>query len=622
MCGLACVIELRNRAPSAEALANLSDSLAHRGPDDDGMVLHENIALVFRRLAIIDLSEAGHQPMLSSSGRYAIIFNGEIFNYPELRKELEGRGYTFKSSSDTEVLLNAYLEWKEECLGRLNGMWAFVILDKERNECFCARDRFGVKPLYCLETPERVMLASEVSAFIRSGLCQPAVNRTAVARYLYSGALDLDSSTFQEKIRAIEPGTWMSVDNQGNTRSGRYWDLPRDVDEEPDCAGLYELFDDAVRVRMRSDVPVGVFLSGGLDSTSILCAAARQSRHDRPLSAYAFMSAEYDESRYINDTIGQTGAALVPVRIDNDRLWDQLCNMADHQDGPVHTPSALIGYCLCELAAREGTKVILNGQGADETFAGYPSYFANYWQSLLGDMRFRVLASQLKKYGLHHNLRTTTLIKKVVALFVRAQINRIQPYRRAAAARHRHRLRAHPLYARDLVGYLPKHRSRAGGRGLGDALRRSVTRDPLPLYLRVEDRNSMAHSIEVRLPFMDHRLVSAVMRIVDTRKLDAFWNKVLLRESMRGKIPESVRTRPDKMGFATPDADWIRAWAPQIETIFRSRSFAERGFFNVANLLTALKDHLGRVRDCNVDIFRAVQVELYLRSMEMPRGRR
>jgi asparagine synthase (glutamine-hydrolysing) len=495
-------------------------------------------------------------------------------------------------------------------------MWAFVILDRERNECFCARDRFGVKPLYYRATPERVMLASEVSAFTRSGLCQPEVNRTAVARYLFSGALDFDNTTFQKKIRAVAPGTWMSVDRCGRVRSRRYWALPDEDDGAADAQILYELFDDAVQVRMRSDEPVGVFLSGGLDSTSILCAAARKLGHDRRLSAYAFMSAQFDERRYINDTIRQTGASLVPLRIDDGGLWNRLCDMADHQDGPVHTPSALIGYCLCELAAAEGTKVILNGQGADETFAGYPNYFGNLWQSLLGDRRFGALAAQLRKYGAHHDRTMSSLIKGVLTVFAKAQLNRIRAYRRAAAVRHRSRLRSHPFFAPDLVDDLPEGPSRASRRGLGEALRRSVTRSPLPLYLRVEDRNSMAHSIEVRLPFMDHRLVSAVMRIAGTRKLDGFWNKVLLRESMRGKIPESVRTRPDKMGFATPDADWIRAWAPQIDAMFHSRSFAERGFFKVANLRTALKEHVAKRRDCNLEIFRAVQVELYLRSME------
>lgn len=616
MCGIACIIEIGDRAPSQEALARLSESLTHRGPDDDGVLVHKNVGMTFRRLAIIDLTDAGHQPMLSDSGRYAIIFNGEIFNYLELRTELETKGHVFRSSSDTEVLLNAYIEWKEGCLERLNGMWAFVILDRESGECFCARDRFGIKPLYFMKSGDRVVLASEVSAILGSGLYQRQINRTTIARYLFFGDLDCSNDTFYEGINAVAPGTWMSIDRDGCIRSARYWELPKDVEEAPDHEELRDLFHDAVKIRLRSDVPVGVFLSGGLDSTSILCAAADQMGREHPLSAYSFMPPEYDETRYIKDTIKQTGANLVPLEIGSSTLWKKLERMTEYQDGPVHTPSALIGFCLCELAASRGTKVILNGQGADETLAGYGNYFFSFWQSLLGEMRFGLLLSQLRKYGAHHDVHMVALLKQVFALFARVQLSRVRVYRWAAATRHRRRLRVHPLYSRDLVGDMPRDRKRDGARGLGEALRRSVTTSPLPLYLRVEDRNSMAHSIEVRLPFLDYRLVSAVMRTVSTRKLDGFWNKVQLREFMRARIPESVRTRPDKMGFETPDAKWIRAWAPEIESLFHSRSFVERGFFNVKNLSVALKDHVHQVRDCHEDIFRAVQVELYLRSTE------
>lgn len=616
MCGLACVIEIGNRAPSRDALARLSDSLTHRGPDDDGVLVHKNVGMVFRRLAIIDLSDAGHQPMLSDSGRYAIIFNGEIFNYLELRTELEARGYVFRSSSDTEVLLNAYIEWKEACLERLNGMWAFVILDTESSECFCARDRFGIKPLYFMKSHDRVVLASEVSAILRSGLYRRQINRTTIARYLFFGDLDQNNDTFYQGINAVAPGTWMSIDKEGSVRSAQYWTLPQDVEEASDVRELYDLFHDSVKIRLRSDVPVGVFLSGGLDSTSILCAAARQMGPGHALSAYSFMPPEYDETRYISDTIKQTGAKLVPLEMGSSTLWKQLERMTEYQDGPVHTPSALIGFCLCELAASQGTKVILNGQGADEILAGYGNYFARFWQSLLGERRFGLLMSQLRKYGAHHDVRMIALLKQVATLFAKAQMGRVRAYRWAAATQHSRKLRMHPLYSRDLVGDMPRDRRHRGDRGLGDALRLSVTTSPLPLYLRVEDRNSMAHSIEIRLPFLDYRLVSAVMRIVSTRKLDGFWNKVLLREFMRTKIPESVRTRPDKMGFETPDAKWIRAWAPEIESVFHSRSFVERGFFNEKNLSVALKDHVHQVRDWHEDIFRAVQVELYLRSAE------
>lgn len=609
-------MEFSAAAPSPAALTRLSAALVHRGPDDQGQLIHRNVGLVFRRLAIIDLSAAGHQPMLDASGRYAIVFNGEIFNYIELRRELEGKGHVFRSSSDTEVLLHAYIEWKQDCLRRLNGMWAFVILDMQRNECFCARDRFGVKPLYLAKSRERMILASEVSAIARSGLHDLRINRKAVAQYLYFGDLDREDETFCEGIAAVTPGTWLAIDANGGTRSGRYFELPEDTNENPDPSELGELFHDSVRLRLRSDVPVGVFLSGGMDSTSILCEAAAQRGAAEPLQAYAFMSPDYDETRYIGDTLRQTGANLVPLEVDDSGLWQRLERMVGHQDGPVHTPSALIGFCLCELAASRGTKVVLNGQGADETLAGYPSYFPSYWQSLLGAGQWRRLRAQLAAYGAHHGIGTSQLLQRVFALWIRIQLNRLGPYRWMAALRHQRVLRGHALFNGELVDSLPRYRQHAGAQGIGEALRRSVTSDPLPLYLRVEDRNSMAHSIEARLPFLDHRLVEAVMGIVGTRKMEGYWNKVLLREAMRGRIPESVRTRPDKMGFETPDAKWIRAWAPQIEGLFRSTSFAQRGYFNVANLLAALKLHVEGVRHRHEELFRAVQVELYLRHLQ------
>lgn len=616
MCGIAALIRFDDQVPSHDALRRLSDAMRHRGPDDEGLMVHEHVGFAFRRLSIIDLSQAGHQPMESDSGRFSIIFNGEIFNYVELRRELELLGYKFRSSSDTEVLLNAYIEWNVACLEKLNGMWAFVILDKRSGQCFCARDRFGIKPLYCIRTAKFIAFASEVSSILRSGLARPSVDRATVADYLFFGNLDSTDATFYEGVTAVAPGTWMSIERDGTTRSGRYWEMPDEIAEESDLDELYALFHDAVKIRLRSDVPVGVFLSGGLDSTSILCAAATQLGRARPITACAFMSPEYDESRYIADTIRKTGADLVPLEIDSANLWSELTRMVEHQDGPVHTPSALIGFCLCRLAAERGIKVILNGQGADETLAGYPNYFASYWQSLLGEMRFRRLLAQLGSYGAHHHLRTMALLKQVLVRFTKVRLNRLRAYRSAAALRHRRGLRSHPFYDSALVDCLPRDRMQAGNGGLDEALRRSVMTSPLPLYLRVEDRNSMAHSIEVRLPFLDYRLVSAVMRIAGTRKLDGFWNKVLLREAMRGKIPESVRTRPDKMGFATPDAKWIRAWAPAIEGIFRSREFAQRGFFNVPHLLAALRDHVDGSRECHEDIFRAVQVEQYLRFGE------
>lgn len=616
MCGLACVVEFGDQSPDPRVLANLSSLLTHRGPDDSGSLVHRNVGMVFRRLSIIDLSSSGHQPMVSDSGRYAIVFNGEIFNYLELREILEKRGYVFRSSSDTEVLLNAYIEWKEGCVARLNGMWALVILDMVSNECFCSRDRFGIKPLYYFSTSERIVVASEVSAIVCSGLHDRGVNHAAVGNYLFFGQLDSSNDTFYNGICAVAPGSWMVIGSRGHIRSRTWWSLPAEADSEPDCDRLLDVFHDAVRLRLRSDVPLGVFLSGGLDSTSILCSAARQWTGAKPIKAYAFMPPEYGEARYIADTISATGATLCPLDVDADGLWNQLLRMAEYEDSPVHTPSALIGFCLYEAAARDGTKVILNGQGADETFAGYTDYFASYWQSLLRELKFGRLVSQLREYDTRYGVGTLALLRRAILQLVRVQLNDFSAYRNAAARHHDRNRRRNEFFAVGLVDDLPPVSAYPGSHGLGEALRYSVSTSPLPLYVRIEDRNSMAHSLEARVPFLDYRLVELVMGIASTRKLDGYWNKAILRRAVRGLIPESVRTRPDKMGFETPDARWTRAWAPNIEAIFRSRMFAERGFFKVPGLLKALKDHVDGVRDTHVAIFRAAQVELCLEANE------
>lgn len=616
MCGLACVFEFGDRSPSPVALANLSERLFHRGPDDSGSFVHRNVGMVFRRLSIIDLSSHGHQPMLSESGRYAIVFNGEIFNYLELRATLEKLGHVFRSSSDTEVLLNAYIEWKEACLERLNGMWAFAILDTSTGECFFARDRFGVKPLYYYRTPERMVFASEVSPIVCSGLYRGGVNGAFVGRYLVSGQLDAGCDTLYDGISALAPGSWMVVANGGRVRSQAWWSMPAEADAEPDYDEVQTILNDAVRLRLRSDVPLGVFLSGGVDSTSILCSAARQRQGASPIKAYAYMPAEYGEEKYIRDTIDATGSTLCPLEVDADGLWNQLLRMAENADSPVHTPAALIGFCLYSMAARDGTKVILNGQGADETFAGYPNYFASYWQSLLRELKFATLVSQLRQYDARHRVGTLMLLRRTVLQFIKVQLNDIPVYRNAAARHHARGHRRSEFFSSQLLGHLPAILTYPGSHGLGEALRASVSTSPLPLYVRIEDRNSMAHSIEARLPFLDYRLVELAMRIASTRKLDGYWNKTILRQAVRGLIPESVRTRPDKMGFETPDAKWIRAWAPNIEAMFRSRSFAERGFFKVQGLLRALKDLVDGVRDTHEAVFRAVQVELCLEANE------
>jgi asparagine synthase (glutamine-hydrolysing) len=608
------IMEFDGKMPDAAALERLSSAMVHRGPDDQGSFIHKHIGLAFRRLSIIDVTNAGHQPMHSVPERYSIVFNGEIYNYIELRAVLEGRGYRFVSNSDTEVLLNAYIEWKEKCLEKLNGMWAFIIADAHTGECFCARDRFGVKPLYYQLSRERIVVASETSAIRASRLYKPALDLATISNYLFLDELDTTNDTFYAGIKALPPATYMTIAADGRTKQFSYWTLPSERSSQVDPATIRETFLDSVRLRLRSDVPVGVLLSGGLDSTSIICAAAREIGQGHDLRAYSYLSEEFDERPYVRATIEQTGATLIPLRVDDDHLWTQLLSMLRYHDAPVHTPSALIGYALSALARGDGVKVILNGQGSDETFAGYSSYFDNYWYTLLATADFRKLRSQLNSYGAHYGVPMVKLLKRVCLKYIRACFNKAYSYRRVAELRHRQMYKRNRFYNTDLVEDLVD-RSEIGRRvDLDSALETAIKIQPLPLYLRIEDRNSMANSVEARLPFMDYRLVEAVMRLTGSVKIDGILMKSVLRNAMAGIIPDLVRNRTDKMGFPTPDASWVRQWGSKIEEVFTSASFRERGLFQTDNLLKALRLHIQGTADYHWDIFKALQLELWLRS--------
>jgi len=616
MCGLAMIMEFDGKAPDVAALERMSEAMVHRGPDDRGRFTYKAFGLAFRRLAIIDISDAGRQPMHSGSGRFSIVFNGEIFNYIELRAELEKRGHTFTTNSDTEVLLDAYIEWKENCLSKLNGMWAFIIIDKHTGECFCARDRFGIKPLYYYLTRQRIVVASETGAIRASALHSGALDTATVSAYLFRNELDTTNDTFYSEIKSLAPGTYMKIAANGETQHVRYWSLPTERSCNVDAASIRDIFLDSVRLRLRSDVPVGVFLSGGLDSTSIICAAAREVGSGESLRAYSYMSERFDERQYIEATIRQTGATLIPLQVSDTDLWTQLLSMIRYQDAPVHTPSALIGYCLSRLAKDDGVKVILNGQGADETFAGYNSYFRNYWQTLFASAKFSRMISELRQYGAYYDLDVLGLFKQVITKFAKAQLNRARFYRLRASS-HRQRLyEKSSFFSRELASCLRVPEASYRHIDLDRALERAIQSEPLPLYLRIEDRNSMANSIEVRVPFLDHRLVTAIMSIWSGIKIDGVLAKAIQRRAMAGVIPEVVRTRVDKMGFPTPDALWIRQWGSKIEEIFASRSFRERGFFQSENLLKALRLHVQGKADHHWEIFKALQLELWLCSIK------
>jgi asparagine synthase (glutamine-hydrolysing) len=622
MCGFAGIVSLTGAATDGAALERMGAVLAHRGPDDTGTYAHDGVGFVFRRLSILDVSPSGHQPMVSDDGQYALVFNGEIYNFVELRRELEALGWHFRSSGDTEVLLTAYRQWGAGCVAKFNGMWAFLIHDRRRNVVVGSRDRMGVKPLYRYRSGDTVYLGSEIKAIRASGAYRGGLRGDRLAALLLVGRADElpeDGETFYEGIRQVAPGTVFEISPTGDEREWRFWSVPS-VEAEPaggsPAERFAELFSDSVRLRLRSDVPVGVSMSGGLDSTSVMSVMAHALAHAgadltaQPVRAFCYLSPDFDESRYITATLEQTGAELHPVEIDPVRSWEGLSRFMWFHDEPVHSMTALVSFEVYRTAAAAGVKVVLGGQGADETAAGYVTYFQYFWRELVSSGAWVRLRREIGAYARAHGEPAAALARRaLIGTFVTV-LRQTAAYRRWSEARAFERLASHGWFTGDLKQHLAPPLVDPPSFKLQSLLQWSVERTPLPLYLRLEDRNSMAHSVEARLPFMDYRLVEFLFSLPSYWKLRGELNKFVLREGMRGRIPEVVRTRVDKMGFPTSAQRWFAGplYEP-MRDLLASRSTHERGFYDVGRILRDLDRHRAGEIDASNGLFNVAQIE-------------
>lgn len=622
MCGLVAVVNFHGRDAQLAQLKRMTDIIRHRGPDDDGHYVSGPVGLGFRRLSILDLTPAGHQPMASADGQVVLVFNGEIYNYVELRRELESLGHRFQSSGDTAVLLHAYLQWGADCVDRLNGMWAFIIHDCRRNLLFGSRDRFGIKPLYRCVTRERMLFASEIKAIRASGSYTSATNWAVASDFLLRGRLDESPHSFYQGIEQVGAGCSFELSCDGRYREWRYWSLDSlQPGALADPAHAYaELFEDAVRLHMRSDVPVAVHLSGGLDSTAIICASARireQASAADPLRAFCFASKDFDESVYVEATLAQTHAQMELLDTGARKLWDDLPRLLWYQDEPVHSMTATVGFELMQLTAARGLKVVLNGQGADETAAGYPSYFVNYWHSLLRSGHWGKAWAEIGAYSATRNQPHIKTFAQQVIFLARNQAARLPAYRRVSRARAARQALDHPWLSADLAAHLSQQDDAVPDYRLWPTLAKSVQQSPLPIYLRVEDRNSSANSVEVRVPFLDYRLVEMLFQLPDDWRMRGPWNKYVQREGMRDKIPEVVRARVDKMGFPTPAQKWFAGplYEP-LRDLLGSQQTRERGIFKVDRLLADLDRHHRGEGAMAAQVFDLAEFELWCRQSE------
>jgi asparagine synthase (glutamine-hydrolysing) len=612
MCGLCGIVAL-GRPPDTETVAQMAEALDHRGPDGSGAFSDDGVAFGFRRLAIIDLSEAGNQPFASNDGALQLLHNGEVYNYRELRGELETRGHRFRSQTDTEVILRAYEEWAERCVEHFNGMWAIALWDGRRRRLFCSRDRFGVKPFYYRLRDGKFEFASELKAFRAAGSLEPHL--PAVRDYVEQGYVDHTDETFFAGIRKLPPAHSLVVDENG-LRLERYWTLePGDAPGDDAAEAVRELFLDAVRLRLRSDVPVGTCLSGGIDSSAIVCVVDHllhtEVENTRPVGdrqrtfTAFFEQRGFDERPYAEAVVERTRSQPHWVTFGSDELVDALPSIVRAQDEPFGSTSIVAQWFVLRAAKQAGLKVMLDGQGADETLAGYHGYFGPFFADLLRGGHLRELGAELRAYRTVHGAGVGRTAVALARPFL--------PERVRWAARGRVKGGAALVHPD-----LPASAMEATN-GHGGYLRRQMhlilTRRGLPELLHYEDRNSMAHSLEARVPFLDVRLVELLFSLGASELIDRGRTKAVLRRALGDLLPPVVRDRVDKLGFVTPESTWLRDGLGDLAAdVFASQAFRERGFVNAAAARRRLEQHRSGERTAGNELWRAVCVELWARE--------
>ncbi|HEX4351413.1 MAG TPA: asparagine synthase (glutamine-hydrolyzing) [Polyangiales bacterium] len=655
MCGIAGYYDAGEPASETRIRA-MTDRVAHRGPDADGFVLADthsgavwngerakpasrfDLALGHRRLSIIDLSEAGTQPMVSADGSCWVVYNGEIYNYVELRAELSSLGHAFRSETDTEVLLAAYREWGPDFLHRCNGMWAFALWDAKKRELFCARDRFGVKPFYYAHGQDWFVFGSEIKSLLAHPRVARRPNDAMIYDFLSLKLADHTDETFFSGIRRLPAGHTLVYRPRNAPEIRRYWDLnvafelsAEPADETRATDRFAELFEDAVRLRLRADVPIGTCLSGGLDSSSIVVTANRLmfdelklprslvGDHQRTFSA-CFDDRRFDERSFIDRIVAQTGASSHRVFPSGDKLWDELPRVVAQMDEPFHSTSQYSQYNVFRLVRESGVTVTLDGQGADELMAGYPGYHGVMLATLVRSGA--LLAAGREAYATwKHSGRGRSATELALRTAYGLIPDRIStPIRTLLADRLGSRLpegRSLRVIDRDLHSRFGERRlewiasRRASMNDLGAKLHADVFRFSLPALLRYEDRNSMAFSIESRTPLLDYRLAEHIFSLPLTMIMRGGWTKWVFRKAMDGRLPTEVQWRKDKMGFVTPEALWMQQGKHRIAEMLEEAS-ASRGYLDPTELRAQL-DQPARGM-FYTDLFRWYILELWMRQ--------
>ncbi len=632
MCGIAGIVS--KRPTDLAAIFAMNAAQAHRGPDGEGFLFsdgetvnrtfsegaaasnaHGRLAFGHRRLAILDPTDAGLQPMSVEDTGNWLIHNGEIYNYVELRAELAELGHTFTTGTDTEVVLAAYAAWGTDCFARFNGMWSMAIWDHRQKRLVLSRDRFGIKPLHVAGTAGGFVFASEIKAVLASGLVSARLNRPVAIQYLRWASTNTELDTAFEGIEAFPPGHSAIIDlHKPNAWTAvPFYDLAERIEEvdvsfDEAANEFRKLFLSSVDLRMRSDVPVGSCLSGGLDSSSVVCAASRDLDHPLQTFTASFDTPLFDERQWsdlVNRAIGATPHSVRPSASEFERDFQAL---VWHQDEPFPTTSIFAQWAVMQAARNAGIPVLLDGQGGDETLCGYRKYYMFYIQTLLSERRLAAAGREASALIRRGDRQQWNFLKggasRYLPEIVQRRLLSVGPY-------------LHPSFETEW------DRSVSGlglaGNSIIDRQIADVNHLSVPSLLRYEDRNSMAWSIEARVPFLDHRLVEFAVSLPIELKLSGGVTKSVLRRGLAGLVPDAVLNRNDKLGFNAPLADWLTGQLrPMVE---RRLGRADRPSGDVVDGPKMLAEYHRRAEaqdwDALAKIFRVVALDAWMERFDV-----
>jgi asparagine synthase (glutamine-hydrolysing) len=598
MCGIAGIVSFAGSGIETEVLKTMGNCLRNRGPDDlgflgwsgesrvqltrDCQVLQGSwLTLVHRRLSILDLTEAGWQPMLTPDGRYAIVFNGEIYNYLELQSELKALGYQFHSHSDTEVLLYAYAQWGKQALTRLVGMFAFAILDTQERKLFLARDFFGIKPLYYTHLENGFAFASEIKALLTIPGVSRRANSQRLYQYLQSEITDYGNQTLFAEIQQLPSAHYLEIDLDTHkiNHPVRYWqinlDQPYNLSYSEATQQLRQLFLENIQLHLRSDVPVGAALSGGIDSSAIVMAMRHLEGKDLQLYTFSYLAddPQLNEEKWVDLVSHTSDAKVYKIQPQPEELIADLEQLIQIQDEPFGSTSIYAQYCVFRQAKATGIKVMLDGQGADEMLGGYRPYLAARLASLIRQGKWGEAKYFLEKTTQLSDTSYRQMLSRAGGLLLPSNFQGI----------------ARKFVGKDLIPpwlnatwmkqnqvfreFLEEKQSEEI---LREQLYQAFGEVSLPRLLRYEDRNSMAHSIESRVPFLTPALVNFIFSLPEEFIIASDGtSKAIFREAMRGIVPNPILNRKDKIGFATPEQKWLTTIRPWVESVLESEIAAQ-----------------------------------------------